>query len=279
VLHLVEVFRHPLRTARKAAGRLRRKMTKVPQSGDIRLINNTVRFEHKNFPFLNEDDIRAMLTQSYDITLCDYLRKHLTMGDIVLDVGANVGYISAFAASCVGHTGEVHGFEPLPECFARLQLLSAMNPDFHFYFSHTALGESAGLLPISYDPNGDSRNATLVPGKESGKRALQVPVKRLDDYILENIGSPQRIKIIKIDVEGYEFQVLRGLERFLVDTRYRPRIICEIKPWELKNLGFTLEDFDEYMKKFGYRAYDLANDNRCVALPELKDMSVLLFQV
>lgn len=222
--------------------------------------------------------MRAMLTQSYDITLCDYLQKHLGAGDIVLDVGANVGYISAFAASCVGVSGEVHGFEPLPECFARLQILRQLNPDFHFFFYNTALGEDAGFLPISYDPRGDSRNATLIPQK-SPTKVLQVPIKRLDDYILENIGSPQRIKIIKIDVEGFEFPVLRGLKRFFAETKCRPSIICEIKPWELKNVGFTLEDLDQYMKESGYRTYDLANDNTTIALPELKEMAVLLFRV
>jgi FkbM family methyltransferase len=274
----IEALRHPLRTARKATGRLRRKMTKIPWSGDIRLINGTVRFEHKMLSFLNEDDMRAMLTQSYDITLCDYLRKHLVAGDTVLDVGANVGYISAIAASCVGTFGEVHGFEPLPECFARLRVLRDLNPDMHFFFNQTALGENAGVVPISYDPKGDSRNATLVPRKSLAE-LIQVPVNRLDEYILQNIGSPQRIKIIKIDVEGFEVPVLRGLERFLAETSCRPSIICEIKPWEVKNIGYTLKDFDQYMKKFAYRTYDLANDTRPVALPELKDMSVLLFRV
>lgn len=241
------------------------------------MINSTVRFEHRILSFLKEDDVRAMLTQSYDITLCDYLRKHLVAGDTVLDVGAKAGYIFAFAASCVGTSGEVHGFEPLPECFARLQVLRDLNPDLHFFFNHTALGENADEVPLSYDPKGDSRNATLVPRKCPAE-LLQVPVKRLDEYILENIGSPQRIKIIKLDVEGFEFPALRGLERFLAETPCRPPIVCEIKPWEVKNIGYTLKDFDQYMKRFGYRTYDLANDTRPVALPELKDMPVLLFR-
>ncbi len=274
----VEALRHPLRAARKAAGRFRRKLAKMPESGAIRTINHTVRFEHKRLPFLNEDDMRAMLTDSYDITLCDYLRKHLLAGDTVLDVGANVGYISAFAASRVGTSGEVHGFEPLPECFARLQVLKNLNPSFRFFFNNTALGENPGVLSISYDSKGDSRNATLVPGKNSAD-SVQVSVKRLDEYILQNIESPQRITVIKIDVEGFEFPVLRGVERFLVETPCRPQIICEVKPWEVSNLGYTLVDFDDYMKKFGYRAYDLANETTPVALPELKDMSVLLFRV
>src|ERR1041385_3366408 len=105
--------------AKKAVGRLRRRFVKLPKSPQIVTINGSVRFEHQMLGFLDEGDLRAMLTQSYDIILCDYLKKHLKPGDIVLDIGANVGYISAMAASCVGTSGEVHGFEPLRECFFR----------------------------------------------------------------------------------------------------------------------------------------------------------------
>jgi hypothetical protein len=156
MIDAVEVLRYPLRTARKVVGRLRRNMTAMPESGEIRLINGAVRFEHKKLPFLNDEDMRAMLTASYDIVLCEYLEQHLKAGDVVLDAGANVGYISAVAASCVGKSGAVHGFEPLPECFARLQTLRGLNPDSPFFFNRVALGERPGILPIAYDPKGES---------------------------------------------------------------------------------------------------------------------------
>ena len=207
-------WRHSVLIGKKAVGRLRRRFVKLPDSPVIGLVNGSVRFEFERLPFLDEGDLRAMLTSSYDIILCDYLKQHLAPGDIVLDVGANVGYISAIAASCVGTSGEVHGFEPLPVCYARLQRLRELNPKFRFTFNNVALGESDGVLPIAYNPQGDSRNATLVPGKHFAE-SIQVPVRRLDDYILANISSPERIKAIKIDVEGFEFSVLRGCRSFL----------------------------------------------------------------
>jgi FkbM family methyltransferase len=261
-------------------GRLRRAVTTVPESGKLGVINREIRFEHKRLPFLAEDDMRAMLTASYDITLCDYLRKHLSPGDTFLDVGANVGYISSMAASYVGKTGAVHGFEPLPECFARLQVLTQLNPEYRFFFNHIALGENEGVLPITYDPHGESRNASLVHGGTAAPEltTLNVPVKRLDSYIQEKIPQPETIRLIKIDVEGFEFAVLRGLERFFSETKYRPAMICEIKPWEVKNLGYTLQDFVSYMEKFGYRSYELAQDNAEVNLTQLTDMTNVVFR-
>lgn len=274
---LKETLHHPLRTARKVVGRIRRSTVRLPRTHVIRRVNKTINFDHARLDFLNEDDMRAMFTGSYDITLCDFLRKTLAEGDVVLDVGANIGYISAFMASCVEKTGEVHGFEPLPPCFERLQVLASLNPEFPFFFNQTALGETTGWLPISYDPNGNARNATLIPSPSS-TRLVQVPVKRLDEYIEENIKDPGRIRLIKIDVEGFEFPVLRGLERFLTNTALRPLIVCEIKPWEIQKIGYTLTEFDQYLKKYGYDIFDLSRDRVPIHLPEMSDMSVFLFR-
>jgi FkbM family methyltransferase len=250
---------------------------RIPEQAVQEQMKGGVRFEHKRLPFMEEDDIRAMMTQSYDITLCDCFRRHLSVGSIVLDVGANIGYISAVAASCVGLSGEVHGFEPLVECFERLQNLSRLNPQFHFSFHNTAIGAQKGTLSIGFNPEGDMRNATLVPGRKS-PQTREVPVWRLDDYIAQNITSPQRIGMIKIDVEGFEFSVLQGLEQFFAGSTCRPMIVCEVKPWEIKNLGYTMQDFDRYMKKFGYRTYEMVRETKSVDLASLQDMDTVLFR-
>jgi FkbM family methyltransferase len=273
-LSVLKPWHHPVRLVRKAIGRLQRKLVRIPDQPVIHTLNGNVRYEHKRLTFLDEEDFRAMLTQSYDITLCDYLRKHLAAGDIVLDAGANVGYISALAVSFVGTTGEVHGFEPLQECFARLMRLKELNPLFTLEFNNIALGEKDGVLPIAFNPVGDSRNATLVPGTQS-EGARQVPVRRLDEYIATTISSPARIKLIKIDVEGFEYTLLKGLEGFL--SRFQPRIVCEIKPWELKKLGATIEDFDNYMKKFGYRACLIGDENKPIDLRQMTEMDTVVF--
>jgi hypothetical protein len=114
-----------------------------------------------------------------------------------------------------------------------------------------------------------------VPGKHFSE-TRQVRVRRLDDYIAESIASPERIKLIKIDVEGFEFSVLKGLSRFLATAR--PLIVCEIKPWELAKLGATPGDFARYISGFGYRSYVITSDDTPLELTGLKDMEVLVFR-
>ncbi len=270
-------WKYPVVAAQKVIGRLRRALTKIPAGPMIATINGKIQFEHAPLPFLDMGDLKAMLTGSYDIILCDYLKRHLAPGDTMLDVGANVGYISAIAASCVGENGQVHGFEPLPICFARLERLKALNPRIKFKFNNVALAEEDGFLPIAYNPQGDSRNATLVPGKNYAE-TIQVPVMRLDQYIGANIPKPEKITLIKIDVEGYEFPVLKGLSKFFETSKHRPLIVCEIKPWELKKLGASLSEFDSFMRRYGYRAHVIPDDHAPINMTSLTDMEVLVFR-
>jgi hypothetical protein len=137
---------------RKAGGRLRRRAVQIPDQAVVEEMMGGVRFEHKRLSFLEEDDIRAMMTRFYDITLCDCFRKHLSPGGIVPDVGANIGYLSAVAASCAC---EVHGFEPLAECFEGVQNLSRLYSKFNFFFHNSAIGAPKGTLFIGFNPEGD----------------------------------------------------------------------------------------------------------------------------
>jgi len=102
---------------------------------------------------------------------------------------------------------------------------------------------------------------------------------RLDDYVFRHIFHPERIKVIKIDVEGFEFPVLLGVEKLFARTACRPLIICEIKPWEILKCGYSLVDFELYMKSFGYKTYDSVQRNKRVDVRSLTEMDVLLFRV
>jgi FkbM family methyltransferase len=275
MLMLSGLLANPRLATRRALGRIQRRLIAVPESR-VDLINGSVRFEHRHLSFLNEDDYRAMLTSSYDIILCDFLERYLTPGDTVLDVGANVGYIAAVAASRVGSVGEVHSFEPLRECFARLDSVRQLNPQARLFCNNFALGAEEGTLSIGFDPAGESRNATLVPGYKTAAR-YDVPVRRLDAYISERVAHPERVKVIKIDVEGFELAVLIGSERFL-SGGYRPLIVVEIKPWDVVRIGYSMAQFADYMESFGYAAYEMFDDRRPVDLRVMSEMKNVLFR-
>jgi len=213
---------------------------------------------------------------SYAPLVVEAMRKRLRPGGIFIDVGANIGYLSATAAGFVGTGGEVHSFEPVPAYHKRLQRLAELNPRHRIFVNACAGGEYAGTCAI-YVTREPGQN-TMVPAYQQRTEivsTLDVPVVRLDDYIAEK--KITRVSLIKIDAEGFEMPVLRGLEGYFLLTRERPPIICEIAPRAYSLLGKSLADLENYMGQFGYSARDLVDGRTPVNLRQIKQVEDVLF--
>jgi FkbM family methyltransferase len=213
---------------------------------------------------------------SYAPLVVATMEKFLRSGDVIFDVGANVGYLSAVAASLVGTQGEVHAFEPAPEYFARLRHLAEMNPRHAIYCNPCAAGDTAGNAEIFLTH--EAGQSTLVPGYKTpaeiaGRR--EVPVVRLDRYAAERGIS--RIAMIKIDAEGFELPILRGMEGYFAQSAHRPAIICEIAPRAYRLSGGSPADLGAYMARFGYAAFDLVDGRTRVDIAALRHVEDVLF--
>lgn len=159
------------------------------------------------FDFQLSPQIAEMYTRIHQPRVIFVLKKILKPGEIFFDVGANIGYMSAYGAGLVGKKGEIHSFEPVPEYFALLSKLT----DFNKY----AVGDTKGFQDIKISNLSNIGWNSMVPGfmkPNTIKKIIEVPVIRLDNYIFKN--NIERISLIKIDVEGYEYFVLRGLTNF-----------------------------------------------------------------
>ncbi|MEM6634290.1 MAG: FkbM family methyltransferase [Pseudomonadota bacterium] len=132
-------------------------------------------------------------------------------GDIVLDIGCNLGLVALRLAERVGPGGQVHAFEPQPRMLKHLDETLALNPGLPVTLHRVALGAKAGELELSL-PTGNAGAARLLASGDAGQgqslSTVPVPVRRLDDVVHE-LGL-SRLDFIKMDVEGFEAQVLEG---------------------------------------------------------------------
>ncbi|OGF50367.1 MAG: hypothetical protein A2231_02415 [Candidatus Firestonebacteria bacterium RIFOXYA2_FULL_40_8] len=201
----------------------------------------------------------------YEVSTVYNLYKYLKKGDIFIDVGANIGYMSAIAASIVGTEGEIHSFEPVPNYYKYVNEFTKMNPSYKIKANNKALGEKDGMIEMDYLKPPHWGGSSLVKGLVKNANAaipietIQVPVIRLDDYLLNN--NLNKIRIIKIDAEGFEYFILKGLSKYFEKTKDRPIIICEIVPQAYQFIKHTRNDLLEYMKQYGYKAYNILNSN------------------
>ncbi len=129
----------------------------------------------------------------------EIVRTVVRPGDTVVDVGANIGFVALEAASAVGPGGRVIAYEPHPRILRFLSGNAALNGWRHLELRGAAVGGRAGTARIT-DGVADDQNR-LSP--DDG--GVEVPVVTLDDDL-----PPGPIRLLKIDVEGFEVAVLQG---------------------------------------------------------------------
>ena len=155
--------------------------------------------------------------------------RALGPGDIALDIGANLGLVSLRMSARVGTTGQVHAFEPQPRLLRYLEQTKALNPECPLTVHPIALGAEDATMAM-HVPAANAGAASLRGSfaDRDDIQAIEVPVRRLDDYAKE-IGL-DRTAFIKMDVEGFEADVLEGATQFLEHTRPHVIVLEENRP-------------------------------------------------
>ncbi|MFQ5470931.1 MAG: FkbM family methyltransferase [Gammaproteobacteria bacterium] len=147
----------------------------------------------------------------------DLYSKYVQPSSIAVDVGANVGIHSLVMSRCVGATGAVYSYEPSKTIFERLSRNVLVNDTGNIVVNNVAVGHHSGEIGFADHSNGSNIGISHIDEASS----LKVPLVTLDDH-LEGVG---RIGFIKIDVEGYELDVIKGAQKILEE--FRPVLVME----------------------------------------------------
>ena len=154
------------------------------------------------------------------------VERLLRPGDVVVDAGANIGYVSMLLARWVGPTGRVYSFEPMPETYAFLRHNMASLGLRQVEALHLALSSQQGegrMTVPDYPDGGPNFYEAHLLAEAGGDGAVSVAVRRLDDVLAR---EPRPVAFMKIDVEGHEWELARGAERRLVQDR--PALFVEL---------------------------------------------------
>jgi FkbM family methyltransferase len=167
----------------------------------------------------------------------ELLCRSLEPGGLCLDVGANIGYFTVLAGREVGPNGRVYAFEPEPRNFDLLSYNVSLNGFAARTVLHRlALGEKPAMAQLHLHPDnlGDHQ---LNPGSEwPGEERVEVNV-RCGASLLEE--EPRSLDVVKIDTQGTELAVVRGLLPRLASDREGLRMIIELTPLSLRQAGHS----------------------------------------
>lgn len=170
------------------------------------------------------------LWEPYETSLVLELLKP---GDVLVDVGANIGYFSILAASVVGDSGQVIAFEPDPENYALFDASIKLN-EFEERIEACEAGlsvsDSYGNLYLSTDNLGDHQIYSGEPGRQS----LPITLYNGADFLRSRI---ERLDLLKVDTQGSEFAVMQGLMPLLQELHQPPQILIELTPYSLQEAG------------------------------------------
>lgn len=187
--------------------------------------------------------------------LTELLRAHLRPGMVFVDVGAQYGYFTVLASRLVGPSGRVVAFEPCRATAALLRRNVAGSPN--VVVEECAVSSRSGTVPLrDFGPGHSAVNTVLgearVPRRERRRLrgcSYDVPAVALDDYGLS------RVDAVKIDAEGAETEVLRGMGRLLSATGPAPLVAIETGDYDGMVSPATAASID-LLESVGYRGFD-----------------------
>lgn len=152
---------------------------------------------------------RALFRVDYEQAFDSALKQRIRPGDTVWDVGANVGHYAPQFAACVGASGRVIAFEPSPSSLPELR--TAIEDIANVFIEEIALSNESGKAEFFLSTEGASANEGLSEvGSETGMTSHIVQVERG-----EELADRYPPNVVKVDVEGFELEVVEGLGRTL----------------------------------------------------------------
>ncbi len=181
--------------------------------------------------------------------------KHLVSGgDVVVDIGANIGFYTKFLSDRVGARGAVVSLEPVPSTYRRLAFIVRKLKLKNVSLFNCALSDRDGTarMEIPLRPSGEENffEARIIPeGASPSHRTVSVELKRLDSFVSR---FPRPVTFIKCDVEGHELECLHGAAGIL--SEHRPALLVEI--WgTFDRLESRAHQTRSFLETFGYTPY------------------------
>ncbi|MEV0444927.1 FkbM family methyltransferase [Streptomyces spectabilis] len=187
-----------------------------------------------------------------------WLRGRLRPGDVFVDVGANIGYLSVLGARLVGPEGRVVAIEASPEFHRRVLLHRELNGCDNIRAVNAAVSDRRQRLTFVLASAHNMGANSVVPW--DGPVASRFETQAVPLPELLEPDEIARARVIKVDVEGAEGSVVRGLAPVLDRLRPDAEIAVEVTPERMAQLGDSVDELLETMRAHGFHTYRLLND-------------------
>lgn len=203
----------------------------------------TVEIGGKKYSIVSDDNYLKQIKNRFEPKMVQLFKTVAADSEVILDIGANIGC----TALLFGELSEqVYAFEPSQSTFRFLEQNIAQSGLTNVSLQNIGLGAESGEFTLTFSPanrsGGFVSNQTRI---DAGHTTEQITIRSLDEVVRSL--NVTKIDFIKIDVEGFEGQVLRGATQTLAE--YQPVIVLELNHWCLNAFQRTsIPDFFDFLR-------------------------------
>lgn len=223
---------------------------KVLDDIDSLLKTNYVEVEGLKIFLDPNDSLHLSINGTYGEIDTNIFKNHIRKGNFVVDVGANIGYFSLIFAKLVNMEGQVFAFEPEPQNFELLKKNFSINNYQNIVCERKAVSDKNGNLRLYLS---ESSGKHSIFRNNAHKNSINVECIKLDDYFEEK-KLIDKIDFVKIDVEGAELQVLKGMKS-IISKNENLKIYTEYVPSFIEQSGSKPKEIFDLLSNEGFFFY------------------------
>lgn len=210
------------------------------------------------------DSLGLSISHIHEKTETDFIKKEIHEGDIVVDVGAHIGYFTLIFSKLVGDNGKVYSFEADPTNFEILMKNLEVNKIKNVTCENFAISDKNGKVKL-FNANSSTANRLFSSEDEN---FIEIESITLDEYFQD---KNMKIDFLKLDIQGAEPLAMKGMKE-LFKKNQPLKILLEWWPNGIKKLGEEPESHLKFLENKGYQISEIDDKNREILETNVKQL-------
>ena len=223
--------------------------------------------------YLDENDsLFLSSSMMHEKTIVNLVKNEIKKGDVVIDIGAHIGYYTVLFAKLVGPEGKVFAFEASPTNFEILKKNISVNGYKNVILNNKAVSDKNGKLTLYITGRTSTENFLFKPENFTNsskiKQTVEIDSITLDDYFQDFDGE---INFLKMDISGAEPRVMKGMSSIL-NKNNSLKIQQEWWPNAIRTHGFEPDSHLKVLTEMGYKIYEIDGANNKLNVATIEEL-------
>lgn len=223
--------------------------------------------------YLDENDsLFLSSSMMHEKTIVNLVKNEIKKGDVVIDIGAHIGYYTVLFAKLVGPEGKVFAFEASPTNFEILKKNISVNGYKNVILNNKAVSDKNGKLTLYITGRTSTENFLFKPENFTDsskiKQTVEIDSITLDDYFQDFNGE---INFLKMDISGAEPRVMKGMSSIL-NKNNSLKIQQEWWPNAIRTHGFEPDSHLKVLTEMGYKIYEIDGAKNKLNLATIEEL-------